>query len=1123
MTSTPDSVKEELSAVLNKLGHPVCPDCTELALPDCCHNEPGSLRKELQGIFGKWNSVITEDGVREPTPVFYCLEEWRTMEDLSSVQLQQNDLVKLETAYEAAAVAGFDVYLAHVHMEQKGFSWDHDPQDSADDLEEEGEEDPETSQEGSERGANPDFAKNEPLDESGTRNVVVPPEEEVERQWSVEVLYQKDQKLIARLPLNTGELLQGPGFFDGEEPDDEEYEDDGNDWRLGASYTREFYALALAIVPRASIGNLLSGVFERDQPENAGSVLEYFATKCIEPEKDEQSFKVLRGVCSNWPAPLPDDERPWVAIRKMQLVETLAIRYYTIALLHEDQDLFDSVCESLEPLYTMAFYDWLGKTLKGTTLNLTALRQPITRNIAAIPRFGDRYVAVVTLDALHADAPTEMLATSIEALNASVKACEQQIMFEQDGETLLIAARFFQNLAWIESHVIPLIEKRPYDIAFAIGFSWQLYQFAEQGIFPKEEALSLVKTAVNSAIEHMQASLLLSMESWQDEMQRREQIARLSGEVADNNTLPPPPPMTSDTLINFVQILVDLKMTTELSAMIVKMTEQVSQLSEQELSRLYIPFLGKLMVKLSIHSDNFSSEATYQSLYLEMITAFWQKHITTEPQFNWSLQSQVLGCGCAACNHLNHFLQNPYLRTTRLESRRYDIHLARTFHSLAKQSWDARGSGVQAVFQAADQHHLATLLGIHYQTLVGLPPPGAPVSRTLKTTDANIRETLQSSTPQGQSIGQSQMPLVSIPSSYPQTGARNEISNSPGLSCSDNQPSQSTDSDQLEATSRKSKTHSDPTPASQSQGSQRYHASPETYQSGGSVISTATCTKRKFDTHTESHFTMDQPNQDMDIEPPMAGNISGPGCLYVESKISRSDILDEATYTKWYEEDHIPEILETSGIKSARRFRDIDPNADTPFLAIYPLEDVAFLTSDEFRQISVKSDLLPDTGLVYSLADFGVRYDNLIQVYDPTKKGKGHTKSIISAQIELKEDADAADFDRWYREEHLDLLSKAKGYLRSTRFKNVYARTNAQSRALKGLSTTDKLAAAPLPPVWLTIHEFEVESPDLAEMKALTASPWTERIYAERKLGIFKVYKLVAEFGQKDWFHGVDV
>jgi hypothetical protein len=41
--------------------------------------------------------------------------------------------------------------------------------------------------------------------------------------------------------------------------------------------------------------------------------------------------------------------------------------------------------------------------------------------------------------------------------------------------------------------------------------------------------------------------------------------------------------------------------------------------------------------------------------------------------------------------------------------------------------------------------------------------------------------------------------------------------------------------------------------------------------------------------------------------------IKGPGVLYVQSRISRDDILDEETFFKWYDDDHIDEIVNTSG------------------------------------------------------------------------------------------------------------------------------------------------------------------------------------------------------------------
>src|SRR6187402_1352498 len=109
----------------------------------------------------------------------------------------------------------------------------------------------------------------------------------------------------------------------------------------------------------------------------------------------------------------------------------------------------------------------------------------------------------------------------------------------------------------------------------------------------------------------------------------------------------------------------------------------------------------------------------------------------------------------------------------------------------------------------------------------------------------------------------------------------------------------------------------------------------------------------------------------------MAAPISGPGILFVISKIAATDILDEAAYMKWYETDHISEIMETSGIKSALRYKNKDPSADKPYLVTYPMSDIAFTQGEEFKKIKVHSDLLPNGGPVYDLADIDVRYYGL--------------------------------------------------------------------------------------------------------------------------------------------------
>lgn len=74
-----------------------------------------------------------------------------------------------------------------------------------------------------------------------------------------------------------------------------------------------------------------------------------------------------------------------------------------------------------------------------------------------------------------------------------------------------------------------------------------------------------------------------------------------------------------------------------------------------------------------------------------------------------------------------------------------------------------------------------------------------------------------------------------------------------------------------------------------------------------------------------------------------------PGLLYVNSKIIQPDKLSPEQYTQWYEKTHIPDIFKTAGIDEAHRWQSLDPAAERPYLAMYPLSDIGFLQTPEFK------------------------------------------------------------------------------------------------------------------------------------------------------------------------------
>lgn len=114
-----------------------------------------------------------------------------------------------------------------------------------------------------------------------------------------------------------------------------------------------------------------------------------------------------------------------------------------------------------------------------------------------------------------------------------------------------------------------------------------------------------------------------------------------------------------------------------------------------------------------------------------------------------------------------------------------------------------------------------------------------------------------------------------------------------------------------------------------------------------------------------------------------------PGLLYVNSKIT-SPLLTVPAFTTWYEDIHIRDIFVTSGMKAAFRYESTTPTeVERPYLAVYPVRDVDFLQSDEFKSIPVHDGSLPgESKCIFDLADFDTRY------YELLKKGEGDLKGM---------------------------------------------------------------------------------------------------------------------------------
>lgn len=226
------------------------------------------------------------------------------------------------------------------------------------------------------------------------------------------------------------------------------------------------------------------------------------------------------------------------------------------------------------------------------------------------------------------------------------------------------------------------------------------------------------------------------------------------------------------------------------------------------------------------------------------------------------------------------------------------------------------------------------------------------------------------------------------------------------------------------------------------------------------------------------------------------------GILYVTMQPKAGSGLTNEAFHDWYNNEHGPTRLRLPFITNGFRYRASESRPE--WMAVYDITDMEELTKDAYlrlRDPPVKSQREADTMAkikvdrkIYDFVE--ERKSEKFRVLEEVgNEGEGNV--MVAVALDLKDgEGRKEELDKWYREEHIDMLSKVPGWLRTRRFVT---------------SSIDPKA----PVEYLSLHEYAREN-GLAgpEFKAATTTKWNNEIMTNTvKEKRRRVYDLYYTFG----------
>jgi hypothetical protein len=143
---------------------------------------------------------------------------------------------------------------------------------------------------------------------------------------------------------------------------------------------------------------------------------------------------------------------------------------------------------------------------------------------------------------------------------------------------------------------------------------------------------------------------------------------------------------------------------------------------------------------------------------------------------------------------------------------------------------------------------------------------------------------------------------------------------------------------------------------------------------------------------------------------------------------------EEDEFNRWYDEEHLADLLAHPGVLSGRRFVRAQTAFSAPstlnYITIYQLADTGALETPSYRAMATT----PSEWTTRVATSLPRRRDVATQIY-PTRRSDSQPVGDAIMHVFARADASIVDdFHRWYEEEHIPALVACDGVLGARRF-----------------------------------------------------------------------------------------